>query len=99
VVNSEQFYLRLWAILLRIQSIEKRQTPLIEQRIKSAPTEASDRLIDLVDRVMKRHPGKAKPQRKLFSFLMRDRPLVRPSLGRPSQKIDPRVPSQLGTWI
>jgi len=62
----------------------------MEQRTKCplpAPTESSDRLIDLVDRVMKRHPGKAKPRRKLFSFLMRARPLVRPSLGRPSQKI------------
>jgi len=53
----------------------------------------------LVDRVMKRHPGKAKPRRKLFSFLMRDRPLVRPSLDRPSQKIDRLVQTQLGTWI
>lgn len=71
----------------------------MEQRIKSdlpAPTDASDRLIDLVDRVMKRHPGKAKPRRKLFSFLMRDRPLVRPSLGRPSQKIDRLVRPNLG---
>jgi hypothetical protein len=63
---------------------------VMEQRIKCAPpapTDASDRLIDLVDRVRKRHPGKAKG-RKLFSFLMRDRSLVRPSLDRPSQKID-----------
>jgi len=64
----------------------------MEQRIKCplpAPTDASDRLIDLVDRVMKRHPGKAKPRRKLFSFLMRDRPLVRPSLtDRPRRSID-----------
>ena len=52
-----------------------------------ALTEASDRLIDLVDRVMKRHPGKARPRRNLFSFLKRDRPLVRPSLDSQSQKI------------
>ena len=74
----------------------------MEQRIKCplpAPTDSSDRLIDLVDRVMKRHPGKAKPRRKLFSFLMCARPLVRPSLDRPSQKIDRLVQSQLGTWI
>src|ERR1700730_10034515 len=74
----------------------------MEQRIKCAlpaPTDASDRLIDLVDRVMNRHPGKANPRRKLFSFLMRDCLLVRPSLDRPSQKIDRLVQSQLGTWI
>jgi len=75
----------------------------MEQRIKyplPAPTDSYDRLFDLVDRVMKRHPGKAKPPgRNLFSFLMRDRPLVRPSLDRPSQKIDRLVQSQLGTWI
>jgi hypothetical protein len=62
----------------------------MEQRLKCAQpavTDVSDRLVDLVDRVMKRHPGKAKPRRNLFSFLKRDRPLVRPSLDRPSQKI------------
>ena len=52
-----------------------------------ALTDASDRLIDLVDRVMKRHAANAKPGRTFFSFLKRDRPLVRPSLDRPSQKI------------
>ena len=74
----------------------------MEQRIKCpppAPTDSSDGLIDLVDRVMKRHPGKAKPRRNLFSFLKRDHPLVRPSLDRPSEKIDRLVQSQLGTWI
>ena len=71
----------------------------MEQRIKCpllAPTDSSDRLIDLVDRVMKRHPGKTKPRRKLFSFLMRARPLVRPSLDRPSQKIDQLSSPNLG---
>ncbi len=89
------------AILVKIY-IEKSAAPLMEQRIKRplpAPTDPSDRLLDLVDRVMKRHPGKAKPRRKLFSFLMRDRPLVRPSLDRPSQKIDRLVQSKLGTWF
>jgi hypothetical protein len=33
-----------------------------------ALADASYRLIDLVDRVLKRHPGKPKPRRKLFSF-------------------------------
>jgi len=48
---------------------------------------ASDHLIELVDRVMERHPHKAKSKfrRKLFSWLCRD--LVRPTLNRPSQKI------------
>jgi hypothetical protein len=48
---------------------------------------ASDHLIELVDRVIERHPhkGKFKSRRKLFSWLRRD--LVRPSLNRPSQKI------------
>jgi hypothetical protein len=74
----------------------------MEQRIKCpqpAPTDSSDRLFDLVDRVMKRHPGKAKSRRKLFSFLRRDRLLVRPSLDRPSQKIDRLVETKLGTWF
>jgi hypothetical protein len=57
------------------------------KRDQPALTDASDLLIDLVDRVMRRHPGKAKPRRNPFSFLKRDRPLVRPSLDRPSQKI------------
>jgi hypothetical protein len=59
------------------------EIPLMEQRLKCAQpavTDASDRLVDLVERVMKRHPGKAKLRRNLFSFLKRDRPLVRPSL-------------------
>jgi hypothetical protein len=33
-----------------------------------ALADASYRLIDLVDQVLRRHPGKAKPRRKLFSF-------------------------------
>jgi hypothetical protein len=33
-----------------------------------ALADACYRLIDLVDRVLKRHPSKAKPRRKLFSF-------------------------------
>jgi hypothetical protein len=40
----------------------------MEQRIKyplPAPTDSYDRLFDLVDRVMKRHPGKAKPRRNI----------------------------------
>jgi hypothetical protein len=69
----------------------------MEQRTKRdqpALTDASDRLIDLVDRVMKRHPGKAKPRRNFFSFLKRDRPLVRPSLDRPSRRTgESSVPS------
>ncbi len=74
----------------------------MKQRLNSAQpalTDSSDCLLDVVDRVMKRHPGKAKPRRNLFSFLKRVRPLVRPSLDRPSQKIDRLVQSQLGTWI
>ncbi len=48
---------------------------------------ASDHLIELVDRVIERHPhrGKSRFRCKLFSWLRRD--LVRPSLNRPSQKI------------
>jgi hypothetical protein len=48
---------------------------------------ASDRLIDLVDHVIQRHPHKAEAnsRRELFSSHWRD--LVRPSLNRPSQKI------------
>lgn len=63
------------------------------KRDQPALTDASDLLIDLVDRVMRRHPGKAKPRRYPFSFLKRDRPLVRPSLGRPSQKIAASLPA------
>jgi hypothetical protein len=33
-----------------------------------ALADASYLLIDLVDRVLRRHPSKAKPSRKLFSF-------------------------------
>jgi hypothetical protein len=48
---------------------------------------ASDHLIELVDRVIERHPhkGKSRTRRELFSWLRRD--LVRPSLNRPSQKL------------
>ena len=48
---------------------------------------ASDRLIDLVDQVIQRHPRKptANSGRTLFSWHPLD--LVRPSLDRPSQKI------------
>jgi hypothetical protein len=35
---------------------------------ESALADASYHLIDLVDEVLRRHPGKAKPSRKLFSF-------------------------------
>jgi hypothetical protein len=35
---------------------------------ESALADASYHLIDLVDKVLRRHPGKAKPSRKLFSF-------------------------------
>ena len=61
---------------------------------------ASD-LIELVDRVMERHPhkGRSRIRHKLFSFLVRDCLLVRPSLDRPSQKVDRLVPSQLGIWL
>ena len=50
-------------------------------------TQASNHLIELVDRVIERHPhkGKSRFRRKLFSWLRRD--LVRPSLNRPSQKL------------
>jgi hypothetical protein len=48
---------------------------------------APDHLIELVDKVIERHPHKAKSRfrPKLFSWLHRVR--VRPSLNRPSQKI------------
>jgi hypothetical protein len=48
---------------------------------------ASEHLIELVDRVIERHPhkGKSRFRHKLFSWLRRD--LVRPSLNRPSQKL------------
>jgi hypothetical protein len=69
---------------------------LLLECAQPALTDASDHLIDLVDRVMKRHPGKARPRRNLFSFLKDHRPLVRPSLDRPSQKITAsRVPSSV----
>ena len=58
-------------------------------------------LIELVDRVMKRHrhKGRSRIRHKLFSFLMRDCLLVRPSLDKPPQKIDRLVQPQLGIWI
>jgi len=58
-------------------------------------------LIELVDRVMKRHPhkGRSRIRHKLFSFLMRDCLLVRPSLDRPSHRVDRLVPSQFGIWM
>ena len=61
----------------------------MEQRLECAQplTDTSERLIDLVDRVIKRHTATARPRWNLFSFLMRRRPLARPSLDRPSQKI------------
>ena len=62
---------------------------LLLKRGQPPLTDASDRLIDLVDRVMKRHTVRTRPHRNLFSFLKRDRLLVRPSLDRPSQKIRP----------
>jgi hypothetical protein len=66
---------------------------LLLKYAEPALADASYCLIDLVDRVLKRHPGKAKPRRKLFSFLKRDRPPIRPSLDRPSQKIaEPLAP-------
>ncbi len=48
---------------------------------------APNHLIELVDKVIDRHPdkGKSRLRRKLFSLLRRD--LVRPSLNRPSQKL------------
>ena len=77
------------------------ETPPMETLLRCSQPIASNHLIELVDRVMERHPHKGRPRtrRKLFSFLMRDRPLVRPSLDRPSQKIDRLVQYQLGTWI
>ena len=46
----------------------------------------SSDLIELVDKVIARHPHKGKSRfRKLFSWLRRD--LMRPSLNRPSQKL------------
>jgi hypothetical protein len=35
---------------------------------ESALADASYHLIDLVDQVLRRHPNKARPSRKLFSF-------------------------------
>jgi hypothetical protein len=45
----------------------------------------SSDLIELVDKVIERHPnkGRSRTRRKLFSWFRRD--LVRPSLNRPSQ--------------
>ncbi len=63
------------------------ETPPMETVLKCTQPIASSHLIELVDRVMERHPhkGKFRSRRKLFSWLRRD--LVRPSLNRPSQKI------------
>jgi hypothetical protein len=49
----------------------------MEQQLECAQplTDPSERLIDLVDRVMKRHTGIARPRWNLFSFLMRRYPL------------------------
>ena len=54
--------------------------------IQSAVGISSD-LIELVDKVIERHPhkGRSRTRRNLFFWLRRD--LVRPSLNRPSQKI------------
>jgi len=41
---------------------------LLLKCVEPALADASYRLIDLVDEVLRRHPGKAKPSRKLFSF-------------------------------
>jgi hypothetical protein len=69
---------------------QKVETPPMETVLKCtqpALALASDHLIELVDRVIERHPHKAKSRfrHKLFSWLRRD--LVRPSLNRPSQKV------------
>jgi len=54
-----------------------------------ALADASYRLIDLVDRVLKRHPGKSKPHWKLFSLVglsgMSDRGLGISTAGVPSR--------------
>ena len=63
------------------------ETPPMETVLKCSQPIASNHLIELVDRVMERHPhkGKFRSRRKPFSWLRRD--LVRPSLNRPAQKI------------
>jgi hypothetical protein len=63
------------------------ETPPMETLLRCSQAIASNHLIELVDRVMERHPhkGKFRSRRKLFSWLRRD--LVRPSLNRPSQKV------------
>ena len=59
----------------------------METLLKGSQPLASNPLIELVDRVIERHPqkGKSRLRRKLFSWLRRD--LVRPSLNRPSQRL------------
>jgi hypothetical protein len=69
---------------------QKVETPPMETLLKCTQPVlviASDHLIELVDRVIERHPHKAKSgfRHKVFSWLRRD--LVRPSLNRPSQKV------------
>jgi hypothetical protein len=51
--------------------LRKTETPPMELLLNCAEPALADacyRLIDLVDRVLKCHPDKAKPRRKLFSF-------------------------------
>lgn len=59
----------------------------METLLKCSQPVASNSLIELVDRVIERHPqkGKSRLRRKLFSWFRRD--LVRPSLNRPSQRL------------
>jgi hypothetical protein len=52
-----------------------------------ALTVASDRLIDLVDEVIQRHPCQAEANSRSKLFSWRRGELVRPSLDHPSQKI------------
>jgi hypothetical protein len=60
----------------------------METLLKGSQPIASNHLIELVDRVMERHPhkGNFRSRPKLFPWLRRD--LVRPSMNRPSQKIN-----------
>jgi hypothetical protein len=70
-----------------LKFVQEVETLAMETVLKCSQPLASNHLIELVDRVMERHPykGKFRSRRKLFSWLRRD--LVRPSLNRPSQKI------------
>jgi len=63
------------------------EIPPMETLLKCSHPIASNHLIELVDRVMERHPhkGNSRFRRKLFSWLRRD--LACPSLNRPSQKL------------